>query len=54
MDLKRPIVLLAVVGSLVACGDDTQGPIERWSGDRDTVEDNGGGTGQGSLEHPEE
>jgi hypothetical protein len=23
MDLKRPIVLLAVIGSLVACGDNT-------------------------------
>jgi hypothetical protein len=23
MDLKRPLVLLAIVGSLVACGDNT-------------------------------
>ncbi len=54
MDLKRPIVILALVGSLAACGNYTHGPIDRWSGDRGTVEDSGGGNGQGTIEHAED
>ncbi|WP_409329916.1 hypothetical protein [Trujillonella humicola] len=45
MNLKRPFVLLVLVGSLTACGDDTHGPIERWFGDRDTTEQDSGGSG---------